>query len=284
MTTQPTLFPFFGNKRRVAAEVWKYLGDPDNYCEPFFGSGAVLLARESQPRSEVVNDLDGLLVNFWRAIRSDWRAVAADLGGPVAEIDITAFHARLLNAREVLTTKLMDDPDYYDTELAALWWTGISSWLGSGWGWRPAKQRPHIDRSLKGIYAAGCTDERIASVAARLSGVVVLCGDWKRTCTPAIINRFKGSCGVFLDPPYAGDRQKGLYAKDAHVRDEIQDWCHTVPNHAKVVIAGYEGEYDLPGWRQVYWHAPNGYAGQANQRRAQEVLYIKPRFVKRRSG
>jgi len=38
-------FPWFGGKRRAAALIWRALGDPPNYVEPFFGSGASLLAR-----------------------------------------------------------------------------------------------------------------------------------------------------------------------------------------------------------------------------------------------
>ena len=36
-------FPWFGGKRKVAAEVWSRFGTVANYVEPFFGSGAVLL-------------------------------------------------------------------------------------------------------------------------------------------------------------------------------------------------------------------------------------------------
>lgn len=38
-------FPWFGGKRRVAAQVWEALGAVDNYVEPFAGSLAVLLER-----------------------------------------------------------------------------------------------------------------------------------------------------------------------------------------------------------------------------------------------
>ena len=62
-------FPYFGGKARVAAEVWAALGEPHHYLEPFFGSGAVLLARP-QPSAagiETVCDADGYLCNVWRA-------------------------------------------------------------------------------------------------------------------------------------------------------------------------------------------------------------------------
>ena len=37
-------FPYFGGKRRAAPIVWRALGDPSGYVEPFAGSAAVLLA------------------------------------------------------------------------------------------------------------------------------------------------------------------------------------------------------------------------------------------------
>ncbi len=60
-------FPWFGGKSKVAHVVWEHFGDVVNYVEPFFGSGAVMLARPHAPTIETVNDIDCLLVNFWRA-------------------------------------------------------------------------------------------------------------------------------------------------------------------------------------------------------------------------
>lgn len=38
------------------------------YCEPYFGGGSVLLKHDPNDHSEVVNDLDGHLMNFWAVI------------------------------------------------------------------------------------------------------------------------------------------------------------------------------------------------------------------------
>ena len=55
-------YPYFGAKSKVAAEIWRRLGNVKNVVEPFFGSGAVLLGRpEPFSGTETVNDLDGLL-------------------------------------------------------------------------------------------------------------------------------------------------------------------------------------------------------------------------------
>ena len=68
-------FPWFGAKRRWAELVWERFGDDlGAYVEPFAGSLAVLLHRETPVPREVVCDLDGALCNFWRALRGRSRA------------------------------------------------------------------------------------------------------------------------------------------------------------------------------------------------------------------
>jgi len=70
-------FPWFGGKRLVAPIVWKRFGSVVNYVEPFFGSGACLLGRPVPfDGPETINDLDGYVANFWRAVQADPEAVA----------------------------------------------------------------------------------------------------------------------------------------------------------------------------------------------------------------
>ena len=77
-------FPWFGGKSRVADVVWERFGDVRNYVEPFFGSGAVLLGRPGGARGmETVNDLDGFVANFWRAVALDPSAVWQWADSPV---------------------------------------------------------------------------------------------------------------------------------------------------------------------------------------------------------
>ena len=127
-------FPYFGGKRRVAAEVWRRFGSVRSYVEPFFGSGAVLLARP-QPFSgvETVNDLDGLLCNFWRATKADPAAVAEAADWPVSECDLTARHLWLVERRASITERLCADPEWFDAQAAGWWVWGACAWIGSGW-------------------------------------------------------------------------------------------------------------------------------------------------------
>ena len=126
-------FPYFRGKRPVAHLVWDALGNVAHYVEPFFGSGAVLLNRPHAANCETVNDMDGLLSNFWRAVRANPDAVAHHAAWPVNEADLHARHLWLVNARDNLTTRLMAEPDWFDAKAAGWWAWGLSCWIGSGW-------------------------------------------------------------------------------------------------------------------------------------------------------
>jgi hypothetical protein len=127
-------FPWFGGKSLAAPLLWRAFGDVRNYVEPFFGSGAVLLARP-QPfaGAETVNDLDGFIANAWRAIRADPAGTAQWADWPVNEVDQHARHLWLVERRDGLSERLMADPDFYDAKIAGWWLWGICSWIGSGW-------------------------------------------------------------------------------------------------------------------------------------------------------
>lgn len=127
-------FPYFGGKRRIAAEVWRRFGSVRSYVEPFFGSGAVLLGRPAPFGGvETVNDIDGLLCNFWRATKADPAGVAEAADWPVSECDLTARHLWLVERRESITEALCGDPEWYDVRAAGWWAWGASAWIGSGW-------------------------------------------------------------------------------------------------------------------------------------------------------
>ena len=125
-------FPWFGGKSRAAAEVWARFGNVPNYVEPFFGSGAVLLGRPYVPGIETVNDKDGFVCNFWRALRAGVEGVAEYADWPVNENDLHARHAWLKPQRDTLSARLEGDPDYFDVKIAGWWVWGISCWIGAG--------------------------------------------------------------------------------------------------------------------------------------------------------
>ncbi len=126
-------FPQFGGKSRAAHLIWPRLGDVVNYVEPFFGSGAVLLARPHAPKIETVNDLDCMIANFWRSIRYSPDAAAGWADWPVNETDHFARHKWLVAAKPWLRALLEADPEAHDPKIAGWWVNGASAWIGSGY-------------------------------------------------------------------------------------------------------------------------------------------------------
>ena len=126
-------FPWFGGKSAVADIVWSRFGDVPNYTEPFFGSGAVLLGRPHSPHIETVNDIDGYVANFWRAVKADPEKVAFYADAPVNENDMHAKHVWLVNRKEGFAAQLDADPEFFDAKVAGWWVWGICCWIGSGW-------------------------------------------------------------------------------------------------------------------------------------------------------
>lgn len=60
-----------GGKHYLAAKIVALMPTHIHYVEPFFGGGSVLLAKEPEGVSEVVNDLNYELTNFWNALQGD---------------------------------------------------------------------------------------------------------------------------------------------------------------------------------------------------------------------
>lgn len=151
-------FPWPGGKSRVAEEAWRALGpDVVNYVEPFFGSGAMLLGRPGGAgKIETVNDLDGGIVNFYRAIQNAPDEVAEWCNWPVSELDLHARHAWLVVRLADLADQLRADPHFYCAKTAGWWVWGICQWIGTGWCdvskvQRNAGQRPHVSGDNAGM-------------------------------------------------------------------------------------------------------------------------------------
>jgi len=187
---QKAPFPWFGGKRDAAPAVWTALGDVPHYVEPFAGSLAVLLERPHLPNrpylSETVNDLDGLLINFWRAIRFHPDETADAASWPVAEYDKHARSCRLLAWRDSeAAAHLAGDPDWCDPVMAGWWVWAVSVQIGA-WGaggpWWPdtdgklrrlpgsrgaPADRPHLGDDGRGVNHAGAREPGLGTDAKR---------------------------------------------------------------------------------------------------------------------
>ena len=299
-------FPWFGGKSGAADSAWAAMGGGgvDNYVEPFAGSAAMLLAAPEGKRIETINDADGFVANFWRAIAHDPAAVAHAADWPCNEVDLFARHSWLVRQTAGLTKALHANPDYFDAKVAGWWCWGACNWIGSGWcsGTGPwvhdsenlidSRQLPHLGDAGQGINRQ--TDHPrstfiegwFARLHQRLRDVRVTCGDWTRVVKDSVTTRH-GLTAVFLDPPYAKgamDYAAGGVGTDLPM--QVQAWCaaNGDDKNLRIVLCGHAGEHDAllaKGWHTRTWTARKGYAitDEAVQNSKDETLWCSPHCV-----
>ena len=99
-------FGWYGGKFSHLDWLLPFLPECNHYCEPFAGSGAVLLNKEPSP-VETYNDLDGEVVNFFRVLREQKERL-------IEAISLTPF------SREEFALACYINPEMSDFERARL--------------------------------------------------------------------------------------------------------------------------------------------------------------------
>ena len=289
-------FPYFGGKSKAAPLVWSRFGDVKNYVEPFCGSAAMLLCSPEGTRTETINDADGFVSNFWRAVRADPEAVAYHADFPVSETDLFARHGWLVNRAERLKWSL-EDPDFYDAKIAGWWVWGACNWIGGGWcaGKGPwvsngshivdSRKLPHLGNAGQGRYEF--IFEWMMALSERLRDVRIVCGDWLRVADSSSVTVRHGLTGVFLDPPYTkGAMDYAAGGVGGELAHQVTEWCaENVDNKLlRVALCGHAGEHsalESLGWRAETWKAGGGYARtkEAVENRKSETIWFSPACV-----
>jgi site-specific DNA-adenine methylase len=132
----------------------------------------------------------------------------------------------------------------------------------------------------RGIFASGRREDLLGyfqALADRLALVRITCGDWARVCTPAVTISH-GLTGVLLDPPYASERST-VYAHDSRtIANDVGAWAREQGADARmrIVLCGYSGEHNLPGWHVVEWKSRGGYGRGKNANATRERLWLSP--------
>lgn len=291
-------FPYFGGKSLACETVWAAFGDIDNYVEPFAGSAAMLLGAPEAKRVETINDFDGFVANFWRAVSKDAQSVAEHADWPCNEVDLFSRHSWLVRQSSELTDRLHADPSYYDAKIAGWWCWGACNWIGSGWcsGTGPwihdgetivdSRKLPHLGNAGQGARSE-YIHEWFSMLQARLRDVRVTCGDWARVVKDSVTTRH-GMTGVFLDPPYAkGAMDYGAGGMGLGIAESVRAWCAETGDDKKlrIVLCGHAGEHDQlieRGWFTVPWTARKGYAltDGAIENSASETIWCSPNCIR----
>lgn len=273
MTAPP--FAYYGGKTRLADRIVALLPAHEHYVEPFAGSLAVLLAK-TPSRMETVNDLDGLLMTFWRVLR--------DQPEQLARACALTPHSRAEyeSARDADLSAVTDD-----VERARLIWVQLSQ--GRSGTLAPTGWRHFVDPAGCSVgmpqYLNGYVD-RMAAGAHRLHNVSL-------ECRPAleIVKQYGAfsTCCLYVDPPYIGtSRTSGGGTYKHEMRDAVghQELLDALMGcKASVVLSGYASDlYDdaLQGWDRIDIRTMTGQS-KGESRGRTEVLWSNRSIASQRS-
>lgn len=256
-------FPFHGAKGRLAPWIASLIPDHLAYVEPFAGSAAVLMAKPVS-KVEVLNDINGDVVNFWRVLRDETEAL-------VTALDLTPYaREEFVACRDGRTEEPVERARQFFVQMSM----GFNASLDPANGFSAStvtsngKPRAFINRVA-----------RLPEVAARLRGVEVD----HRDALEVIARWDSPNAVLYLDPPYLGDtrtthgKDYGHHdSRDADFHDRLLD--AVTGTKARVLLSGYESpayaRLREAGWRALSRHvtAPtSNRPGQATARRVETV-------------
>ena len=64
-----TPITYYGGKQQLAQKIISLIPEHEIYCEPFIGGGAVFFRKEPS-ESEIINDTNGELINFYEVLQN----------------------------------------------------------------------------------------------------------------------------------------------------------------------------------------------------------------------
>jgi DNA adenine methylase len=240
-----------------------------HFVEPFAGGCAVLLSKPCEGISEVVNDLNGRLVNFWRVLRDEQTFQRFR-----RQVEATPF------AREEWQIARSYDPaDGVDAvaDAVAFFVAVRQSLAGRGKNFAPLS-KARTRRGMNEQASAWLTAvEGLPAVHARLKRVVIE----NLPALDLIHQEDRPETLFYCDPPYlkctrtAPDAYGNFEMSDADHRDLLDALAGI---QGKFLLSGYRSDMydraaDRNGWRRVYFDLPNNAAGGKSKRRMTECIW-----------
>lgn len=268
MTPVRPALRYYGGKWRIAPWIISHFPEHVCYVEPFAGGASVLL-RKPVSKVEVLNDLDGEVVNFWRVLRER----TDDL---IRAVELTPF------SREEMELAYLECSD--PLERARRFF--IRSWQQRGgpraqWrsGWRHA--------TGAGRYNIPAHDwsktDHLWDVAARLKPVQIEHDD-----AIDVIERYDRPKTLFyVDPPYVADVRSRRWRKKAY-KCEGEEALHVKLAGTLKEIDGCAlvSGYPSPLYDEIYkgWERRETETicdSHLGSKRRREVLWMNPALAER---
>lgn len=268
----PPPFGYFGSKNKLAIELCKDLPPHSCWVDAFCGSAAVTLAKP--PASiEIINDIDGEIVNLFRQLRNNSKKLKEQIElTPYAEIELICARDRihevddLEKARQFLVKSMM----------------AINGAFGEskgGFSYSDSYSRNSMEAR---VNRWNNLPERLEKVVQRLKKIRIEQKDAKK-----LLERFanRPASLIYLDPPYLANRLKG-YQNEANDPNFHLDLLNAAnKSKAMIFLSGYENELysdlltERKGWtKKKFEVTTQGSNGKSKKRT--EVLWMNKYFTK----
>jgi site-specific DNA-adenine methylase len=245
-----TLFTRHGNRRRVAADIWKRLGDPELYIEPFLGTGAVLLLRPQwDGKRQIANDLDPFVINFFRAMKYDADDLAARWSSFFKKRPgLLDLKEKLRDEKSGLESSLQKQT-FFDTSIAGDWYYGTMLTTHGSFMNENRTPVPMVNRYEKPSTSLIHSAKDRRNIRRRLQQVDLYCGDWT-----GVLHHLDGrtSAAIFLDPPYRST-SGNYYVAQRETAREVAAWAFKQKTpKLRISLCGFDGDYSIPrGWSKI---------------------------------
>lgn len=271
MLTNP--LKWHGGKHNLASRIVGLMPSHIHYVEPFAGGLSVLLAKNPEGVSEVVNDLDGDLTRFWQVLQCEshfkefLRLVQAV---PFSEWEWEEA------AKQRRTRGEGDWPSLIDR--VAYWFVAVRQSLAGRMDAFASLSRRRTRRGRNEQASAWLTAiEGLPEVHARLKRVVIL----NRDALEVIRQQDGYRTCFYLDPPYHPSTRAATEVY-AHEMTDTDHHCLLALLRnikGKFLLSGYRCErYDLAakeaGWNRVDFDVANHAAGGGEKRRMVESVWV----------
>ena len=262
----PSPLKFHGGKSYLAKEIVALMPPHLHYVEPYFGGGSVLLAKEPEGVSEVVNDLDGELSNFWTVLQDVemfeqfHRSMQVT---PFSEVEWKAYgEARL---RSMLLR-------------ACRFFVRCRMSLAGRMKDFTTLTRKRVRRGMNAEASAwlSCVDG-LPEVHARLKRVVI----FNREALDVIRQQDGEDTLTYCDPPYLHETRVSTdtYTHEMSYQDH-RDLLEVLKKvKGKFLLSGYDNDLyrgyanTTPKWKKHVFNLPNNAAGGDSKRRMVECVW-----------
>jgi DNA adenine methylase len=181
---------YYGGKQKLTPTILPLIPKHNLYCEPFFGGGAVFFGKESS-KVEVVNDLDGNLITFYRVLKNDYKKLNK-------EIQATLYSRELHHTAKII----LGYPQLFSSVKSAwaLWvliHEGYCSMMDGVWGYEKKS-----DSAVKRFHNK--KTNFLKEYSQRLERTQIECRD----ALEVIKSRDTDQSFFYCDPPYFNSYQK----------------------------------------------------------------------------